>query len=328
MVVNADLCLLSSNDFDENRILENDESGGFSLDFNVDMRPREEEEKEEEEEEEEELYALHLNNFTSPLLISQTNKGELGCRVWNCALALCEYLSVSSSLSSLFVLKHKTVLEVGCGVGLGGFVAASLGAKSVCLADCGKNTLENVSKTLERWDALVRMKEGVFADVKRTTTKWESSCGRIRLRTHLWEEDEEIVNALVEKRRKESVRHWSKTSGEDDMSLAPKMADDETFDVIILSDCLYYSSQELPLAKSLALRLKKDPSSTIVLFQTRRTTNKLVEERFRICCEAQGVEVAVEDVALEKPKRSKLNGVHETAHTIGYARMIMKWRAP
>ena len=203
-----------------------------------------------------------------------------------------------------------------------------VGRENCLLSDCGKNTLENVSKTLERWDALVRMKEGVFADVKSRTTKWESRCGRIRLRTHLWEEDEEIVNALVEKRRKESVRHWSKTSGEDDVSLAPKMADDETFDVIILSDCLYYSSQELPLAKSLALRLKKDPASTIVLFQTRRTTNKLVEERFRICCEAQGLEVAVEDVALEKPKRSKLNGVHETAHTIGYARMIMKWRAP
>ncbi|MDA9787906.1 hypothetical protein N9D57_04110, partial [bacterium] len=61
MVVGADLCLLSSDDFDENRISENDESGGFSLDFNVDMRPHEEEEEdtEEEEEEKEELYALH-----------------------------------------------------------------------------------------------------------------------------------------------------------------------------------------------------------------------------------------------------------------------------
>ena len=45
MVVGADLCLLSSDDFDENRISENDESGGFSLDFNVDMRPHEEEEE-------------------------------------------------------------------------------------------------------------------------------------------------------------------------------------------------------------------------------------------------------------------------------------------
>ena len=45
MVVSADLCLLSSDDFDENRISENDESGGFSLDFNVDMRPHEEEEE-------------------------------------------------------------------------------------------------------------------------------------------------------------------------------------------------------------------------------------------------------------------------------------------
>ena len=48
MVVSADLCLLSSDDFDENRISEN-LSGGFSLDFNVDMRPREEEEEEETE---------------------------------------------------------------------------------------------------------------------------------------------------------------------------------------------------------------------------------------------------------------------------------------
>ena len=121
MVVGADLCLLSSDDFDENRISENDESGGFSLDFNVDMRPHEEEEEdtEEEEEEKEELYALHLNNFTSPLFISQTNTGKLGCRVWKCALALCEYLSVSSSLSfPVCVLQNKAVLEVGCGVGL------------------------------------------------------------------------------------------------------------------------------------------------------------------------------------------------------------------
>ena len=51
MVVGADLCLLSSDDFDENRISENDfESGGFSLDFNVDTRPHEEEEDKEEEE--------------------------------------------------------------------------------------------------------------------------------------------------------------------------------------------------------------------------------------------------------------------------------------
>ena len=132
MVVGADLCLLSSDDFDENRISGNDERG-FSLDFNVDMRPHEEEDTEEEEEEKEELYALHLNNFTSPLFISQTNTGELGCRVWNCALALCEYLSVSSSLSfPVCVLQNKAVLEVWCGVGLGGFVAASLGAKTVC----------------------------------------------------------------------------------------------------------------------------------------------------------------------------------------------------
>ena len=75
-------------------------------------------------------------------------------------------------------------------------------ARKLYVADCGKNTLENVSKTLERWDALVRMKEGVFADVKSRTTKWESRCGRIRLRTHLWEEDEEIVNALVEEKER------------------------------------------------------------------------------------------------------------------------------
>ena len=67
MVVGADLCLLSSDDFDENRISGNDERG-FSLDFNVDMRPHEEEDTEEEEEEKEELYALHLNNFTLSLI--------------------------------------------------------------------------------------------------------------------------------------------------------------------------------------------------------------------------------------------------------------------
>jgi len=326
-----------SSDFDANRILFDESSGGFSLDFSSsssnDMRFEDDGETKEDADDEEEDYMLHLKNFTSPLAISQTKKGELGCRVWNCALALCDYLVVSSSSSSSssFSLLNKNVLDVGCGVGLGGFVASSLGAKSVTLADCGKNTLENVSKTLKRYDALVALNEGVTdvksQSVKTKETKFDSRDGRVRVRMHLWEEDEEIVNASLEKRSKGTVRHWSNASRtEDDSFAAPKMADDETFDVIILSDCLYYSSQEVPLAKMLALRLKKEPSAIIVLFQTRRTTSKLVEERFKICCEMHGLEVSVEDVALEKPKRNKEGGVHETRHTIGYARMIMKWR--
>jgi len=322
-----------SSDFDANIISFDESSGGFSLDFSSsnDMRFEDDGETEEDADDEEEDYMLRLKNFTSPLAISQT-KGELGCRVWNCALALCDYLVTScSSSSSSFSLLNKNVLEVGCGVGLGGFVASSLGAKSVTLADCGKNTLENVSKTLKRYDALVALNEGVTdvksQSVKTKETKFDSRDGRVRARMHLWEEDEEIVNALLEKRSKGTVRHWSNASRtENDSLTAPKMADNEAFDVIILSDCLYYSSQEVPLAKMLALRLKKEPSAIIVLFQTRRTTSKLVEERFKICCEMHGLEVSVEDVALEKPKRNKEGGVHETRHTIGYARMIMKWR--
>ena len=57
-----------------------------------------------------------------------------------------------------------------------------------------------------------------------------------------------MANALVGKKEKdgqtleENEREWT-------MCHWPKMADDET-EVIILSDCLYYSSQELPLAKT------------------------------------------------------------------------------
>ena len=139
-----------SSDFDANRISFDESSGGFSLDFSSSskiMRFEDDGETKEDADDEEEDYMLRLKNFTSPLAISQTKKGELGCRVWNCALALCDYLVVtSSSSSSSFSLLNKNVLDVGCGVGLGGFVASSLGAKSVTLADCGKNTLEDVEE--------------------------------------------------------------------------------------------------------------------------------------------------------------------------------------
>jgi predicted nicotinamide N-methyase len=335
------LVVKSSHDFDLNSI-RCDDLGSYSLDFDSDEDAHVQ--LIIETTKKSDVYELSLlnafkrdceedNRPERTLRIEQrsdSGSSELGCKVWNAAIMLCDYLRANHA-----IVRNKTVLDIGCGTAIASFVAIDCGAETVTAADCGPLTLNNIMHTVKQYDDLLLEAEAERGTISSSSSssssrltllalpRWASNDGKIRVRTHLWEDDEEIANSIIENRAKfETTRHWSNVNG----FSCPKMSDDEKFDSIILSDCLYFSQQEIPLAKAIALRLKKNIDSTVTLFQTRRTTNKLVEERFRNLCELEGLEVYLEDVLIDQNVLLERAGVHETRHTIGYALMRMKWR--
>merc|ERR1740130_2257494 len=60
-------------------------------------------------------------------------EGGTGWRVWPCALLLSSWLATHHNDISL---RGVTVVELGCGLGLPGLVAAALGAHRTILTDC------------------------------------------------------------------------------------------------------------------------------------------------------------------------------------------------
>lgn len=67
-----------------------------------------------------------------------------GLTLWRAAPILCNYLINNSEL-----VKNKTILELGAGMGLCGLVAASLGASSVFLSDGDSDSLSNMRKNID-----------------------------------------------------------------------------------------------------------------------------------------------------------------------------------
>ena len=65
--------------------------------------------------------------------------------VWDCSLALCKYLEKHPD-----IVACKRVVELGCGIGLPGFVSASLGASSVLLTEMSAEALTAANDTLHR----------------------------------------------------------------------------------------------------------------------------------------------------------------------------------
>lgn len=246
-------------------------------------------------------------------IIAELEQGgkELGCKAWTAALMLCAVIRENRSL-----VNNRDVLEIGSGLGLVGFTCASSGAKRTTIADCGPATLMLLATNLVHYQSALRQQEGLNAPMK-SISKW--NCGNIALRRHLWEEDEEYTAARDEQRPMDRIRHWSNVGVHDaektveSSMFAPTLAFEETFDVIVGSGLLYFSSQERPLLTALHLRLRAN--GTALILQIMRTNNELLFARFMTAAEKM-FDVQCTDISPEE-----LPGhchAAEITHTLGY----------
>ena len=73
------------------------------------------------------------------------NHNDVGvCKVWEAGAALAEYV-----ISNPKIIRGRTIVEFGAGVGLTGLVAAAFGAKFVHMTDYTTSTLENLAYNIE-----------------------------------------------------------------------------------------------------------------------------------------------------------------------------------
>lgn len=170
-----------------------------------------------------------------------------------------------TELASVSVL-NKRVLEVGCGSGLAGLIAGLHGAASVTFTDCDDEALtalgEHLREHLRRTDHHVDVPDQGFPP----------PCRSFRVFHHLWEQDGELEGAP-------ELPHWCNARRRpmhpDCVAFDGESADNLHFDVVLAADCLYFPSQEAPLAAVLKKRLRRPVAGVhiggvaLVVIQTR-----------------------------------------------------------
>lgn len=93
---------------------------------------------------------VHLQHETVQLNIIQTEAaaGSTGLTVWNSSLLMCRLLQQIAKTQHDF-FQGKTVVELGCGVGLNSLTAALLGARSVVATDRNPSVLDLTTRNIE-----------------------------------------------------------------------------------------------------------------------------------------------------------------------------------
>ena len=197
-------------------------------------------------------------------------KGSLLCAARMAALrtAIAETDAPDSPLKPMFL--DKDVLEIGCGRALVGLLAAQSGARSVTLTDCDDRALEPLQ---------------------------QATAGNpmIRVRHFLWQEDQREEEQEAERTRnifrvQEPLRHWRDAYRRED--LYAELNAEEAFDLVVASDCLYFTCQEAPLVSVLRRRVRRPHGVGIIVVQT-RGNNGFHGVRFMKALEESGFDVHV-----------------------------------
>ena len=192
-----------------------------------------------------------------PWLSRLQNQDSISMQIWRGSLLTAAHLSRK-------LLEGASVLELGCGRALAGLVAAEMGAQRVVLTDCDDRALGLL---------LSNTKENSVSEVRHFL--WESD-----------EQREEIGSGHS------APRHWS-DAHRNEQQIAI-LDEEETFDVILASDCLYFSSQELPLASVLRCRMRK-PHGTALVCHQRRGDGSFLLTRLQESLEASEMHVEMQE---------------------------------
>ena len=209
-------------------------------------------------------YAMKNGRVEVSILETKLSNG-VGGKLWKAALLLAEQLDDKEGEPKddddddggvIIDVKDKTVLELGAGVGLVGFAAAKLGAKEVVLSDFEAPLLEALAESVER-----------NGSEKTTKVRWLD-----------W--------------RADGASNTEKTEPPDAFLALEK---EDTYDIILGSDCLYESHHATLLPKVINKRLASSPNSRCRLLGAVRNREMLDQliENFRKCENLRATETSV-----------------------------------
>jgi ribosomal protein L11 methylase PrmA len=231
-------------------------------------------------------YAMKNGRVEVSILETKLSNG-VGGKLWKAALLLAEQLDDKGEEGEpkdddddddgvIIDVKDKTVLELGAGVGLVGFAAAKLGAKEVVLSDFETPLLEALTESVER-----------NGSKKTTKVRWLD-----------W--------------RADGASNTEKTEPPDAFLALEK---EDTYDIILGSDCLYESHHASLLPKVINKRLSSSPNARCRLLGAVRNREMLDQliENFHKCENLRARETSV-----AKSERLNYDG--------GYVRVDIKRR--
>ena len=229
-------------------------------------------------------YAMKNGRVEVSILETKLSNG-VGGKLWKAALLLAEQLDDKEGEPKdddddddgvIIDVKDKTVLELGAGVGLVGFAAAKLGAKEVVLSDFEAPLLEALTESVER-----------NGSEKTTKVRWLD-----------W--------------RADGASNTEKTEPPDAFLALEK---EDTYDIILGSDCLYESHHASLLPKVINKRLSSSPNARCRLLGAVRNREMLDQliENFHKCENLRATETSV-----AKSERLNYDG--------GYVRVDIKRR--
>ena len=207
-------------------------------------------------------YAMKNGRVEVSILETKLSNG-VGGKLWKAALLLAEQLDDIGEEGEpkdddgvIIDVKDKTVLELGAGVGLVGFAAAKLGAKEVVLSDFEAPLLEALTESVE-----------MNRSEKTTKVRWLD-----------W--------------RADGASNTEKTEPPDAFLALEK---EDTYDIILGSDCLYESHHATLLPKVISKRLSSSPNSRCRLLGAVRNREMLDQliENFRKCENLRATETSV-----------------------------------
>ena len=212
-------------------------------------------------------YAMKNGRVEVSILETKLSNG-VGGKLWKAALLLAEQLDDKGEEGEpkddddddddgvIIDVKDKTVLELGAGVGLVGFAAAKLGAKEVVLSDFEAPLLEALTESVER-----------NGSEKTTKVRWLD-----------W--------------RADGASNTEKTEPPDAFLALEK---EDTYDIILGSDCLYESHHATLLPKVINKRLSSSPNARCRLLGAVRNREMLDQliENFHKCENLRATETSV-----------------------------------
>lgn len=181
--------------------------------------------------------------------------GGLGWRVSVGALILAKWMA-----HHVHVLRNKSVLEVGSGLGVAGLVAGAVGARRVCLSDVLPDLLCNLDRAVGMNASRGHVDAARF-DVRRLDLGASALGSGRRARTHLTMEEKVLLD---------------NAGAEVTASAMSDVDDDEVFDVILAAEACYEEYHADALAATIARHLSKDPAGVAILVQAVRDTGVMV----------------------------------------------------